>query len=159
MLAKNKPDHYLWEYTRDSLEILRQSLDLYQQGHLEFYRVTALQLRLLLCDTTRRHNQVVDISLLPRLLPDLKLARIELQTIDHTYMLLLPLQEWLAQPISVNAGPPLTIRQLIRQVCDQDGGAHVDLKPDSGLELYDQRAEGIIKIARVVVSACDGLEL
>jgi hypothetical protein len=157
-LAKNKPDSSLRPYARDSLEILRQSLNLYQKGHYEFYRVAALQLRLLLCDTTRRHNQIVNISLLPRLLPDLKLAQIQMQRANAPD-LLLPLQDWLSQSLTLEINHPVTIRQVIRLVCDQDGGAHVDLKPDLGLELFDQRAEWIIKIARVVVSACNGCKL
>jgi hypothetical protein len=151
MLAKSKPNTSLQTYARDSLEILRQSVHLYQQGHIEFYRVAALQLRLLLCDTTRRHNQTVDISLLPRLVPGLKLARIGMKGINTPDLPLLALQEWLSQPLPLETNLPITIRQLIRQVCDQDGGAHVDIKPNSGLEKLNQPAEWIMCIARVVV--------
>jgi hypothetical protein len=158
-LAKSKPNPSLQTYVRDSLEILRQSVDLYQQGHIEFYRVAALQLRLLLCDTTRRHNQIVDISLLPRLVPGLKLAPIGMKGINNPDLPLLTLQEWLSQPLPLDTGLPITIRQLIRQVCDQDGGAHVDLKPDARLAQFNQRAEWIIHIARVLVSGFDGCEM
>ncbi len=149
----------LQTYARDSLEILRQSVHLYQQGHIEFYRVAALQLRLLLCDTTHRHNQVVDIALLSRLAPGLKLARLDSKTLSDSNLPPLPLQEWLGQPLPLDKGAPLTIRQLIRQVCDQDGGAHVDSKPNSRLDLFDQRAAWIITIAQVVVSGFDGGEM
>lgn len=159
MVAKSKPNPSLQTYARDSLEILRQSVDLYQQGHIEFYRIAALQLRLLLCDTTRRHNQIVDISLLPRLTPGLKLSPIEMQSIGTPDLPLLTLQEWLSQPLPLETNPPVTIRQLIRQVCDQDGGAHVDMKPDTGLAQLNQRAHWIMNIARGVVSGFDGCEM
>jgi hypothetical protein len=158
-LANHKPDPDLQSYARDSLEILRQSIDLYQQGQQEFYRVAALQLRLLLCDTTRRHNQIIDISLLPRLVPDLKLGQIGTDGIIDPNLPQLPLQAWLSRPLPMKTDLVFTFRQLIRQVCDQDGGAHVDIKPESGLDLLDQRAEWIITIGRVVVSACNGYEL
>ena len=61
------------QYGQDALKILRTSLNLMDQGQPEFYRVAALQLRLLLCDTTRRHGRSVDISLASRLWPDLRL--------------------------------------------------------------------------------------
>jgi hypothetical protein len=158
-LPKSKPNTSLQTYARDSLEILRQSVDLYQQGHIEFYRVAALQLRLLLCDTTHRHNQIVDIALLPRLAPGLKLAKIGMKGINNPDLPLLTLRDWLSQPLPLETNPPVTIRQLIRQVCDQDGGAHVDLKPDSGLEELTQPAEWIICIAQVVVSGLYGYEM
>jgi hypothetical protein len=125
-------------YGRDVLQILLTSLDLSRRGRPEFYRVAALQLRLLLCDTTRRHGEVVNVSLLPRLLPDLRLAPLEPDGTFNRLASPLPLDVWLDQPIpafmmSSTAAPPaagssggLTIRYLIRWVCDQDGGAHVD---------------------------------
>ncbi|MBE3142782.1 MAG: hypothetical protein IMZ61_02520, partial [Planctomycetes bacterium] len=113
----------------------------------------------LLCDTTHRHNQVVDIALLSRLAPGLKLARLDSKTLSDSNLPPLPLQEWLGQPLPLDKGAPLTIRQLIRQVCDQDGGAHVDSKPNSGLEQLTQRAEWIIHIAQVVVSGFYGCEM
>jgi hypothetical protein len=122
-------------YGRDVLQILLTSLDLSRRGRPEFYRVAALQLRLLLCDTTRRHGEVVNVSLLPRLLPDLRLAPLEPDGTFNRLASPLPLDAWLDQPVPVfmissTAAPlisgGLTIRYLIRWVCDQDGGAHVD---------------------------------
>jgi hypothetical protein len=132
----------LLAYARDSLEILRHSLQLCEQGQRPFYRVAALQLRLLLCDTTRRHNQVTDIALLPQLIPTLDLPAIS----PGEKRLLL--DDWLAQPIP---GQPLSVRQLIRRVCDQDGGAHVDFKPEAGLNGLDP-AEWIQKIGEIVLN-------
>ena len=44
----------LFGYGYDARRILATSLELIEQGRPEFYRVAALELRLLLCDTTRR---------------------------------------------------------------------------------------------------------
>jgi len=138
----------LLAYARDSLEILKDSLQLCRQGRRPFYRVAALQLRLLLCDTTRRHDQVVDIAILPRVIPNLEFPSVgqgEMQ---------LPLKEWLAQPLPVQPDQRLTIRQLIRRVCDQDGGAHVDFKPEAGLEGLDA-AKWIQIIGEIVLHNVD----
>ncbi len=135
-------------YARDSLEILKHSLLLVRQGQRPFYRVAAVQLRLLLCDTTRRHNQVVDIAVLPQILPDLELAAIAPGEKR------LRLSDWLVQPIPGQADQALTVRQLIRRVCDQDGGAHVDFKPEGGLDGFDP-AEWIQTIGEIVVNAIE----
>ena len=136
----------LLAYGRDSLNILQLSLQLVQQGRRPFYRVAALQLRLLLCDTTRRHGQVIDIAVLPQLLPNLELPAV---IPDEKP---LPLKEWLAQPIPGQADQTLTVRQLIRRVCDQDGGAHVDYKPEAGLKGLDP-AGWIQIIGEIVVNS------
>jgi hypothetical protein len=137
------PRQILLAYARDSLEILRLSLQLCRQDRRPFYRVAALQLRLLLCDTTRRHGQVMDIALLPRLIPKLDLPALDPG--GHR----LPLEDWLAQPVP---GLALTVRQLIRRVCDQDGGAHVDFKPEAGLQGLDP-AQWIQTIGEIVVNS------
>ena len=136
----------LLAYGRDALNILQLSLQLVQQGRRPFYRVAALQLRLLLCDTTRRHGQVIDIAVLPRLLPNLELPAV---IPDEKP---LRLKEWLAQPIPGQADQTLTVRQLIRRVCDQDGGAHVDYKPEAGLKGLDP-AGWIQIIGEIVVNS------
>ncbi len=121
-------------YGRDALKILETSLELFEQGRAEFYRVAALQLRLLLCDTTRRHNRVVDISLARRLWPGLQLYALNPNgQFDSTLPPLL-LSEWLAQRLLPESSPAVTLRALIRRVCDQEGGAHIDLKPQAGLQ-------------------------
>ena len=103
-----------------------------------------MQLRLLLCDTTRRHNQVIDIAVLPQLIPNLELPEL------GPGRKKLPLKDWLAQPVPAQPDQALTIRQLIRRVCDQDGGAHVDIKPEAGLVGLNP-AEWIQKIGEIVV--------
>ncbi len=121
-------------YARDALKILEISLELACRGRPEFYRVAALQLRLLLCDTTRRHNRVVDISLARRLWPQLRLYALNPQGVFDPSLDPLPLSGWLAQRLPLVAAPAVTLRALIRRVCDQEGGAHVDLKPQAGLQ-------------------------
>lgn len=143
-----RPRDILLAYGRDALRILRDSLLLIQQGQRPFYRVAAVQLRLLLCDTTRRHNRVVDIAVLPQIIPDL-----DLPALGPGGKRLL-LNDWLAQPIPGLADQALTVRQLIRRVCDQDGGAHVDFKPEAGLDGLDP-AGWIQTIGEIVVNSVE----
>lgn len=117
-------------YARDSLAILRASLRLARTTRPAFYRVAALQLRLLLCDTTRRHGKIVDMALAPRLCLDLQLPQLN-ETRAVTGSPRLSLQAWLAQPLP--GFPSITVRELIRRVCDQEGGAHVDPHREAGL--------------------------
>ena len=139
-------------YTLDALSILQHCLEL--SGDCPaFYRVAALQMRLLLCDTTRRHGQVVSIATLPRLLPDLRLPAMDAAGRPDE-RILFPLSEWLNTPISA-ASAPVTPRQLIRCVCDQDGGAHVDLKPQANLRYLpsEETALWIYRLAQILLDA------
>ena len=125
----------LQSYLEDSLHILTASLEQVENGAAPFYRVVALQLRLLLCDSSRRHNHLEDTSLAEQLFPDLALPAL---APPHAP---LPLAQWLEQP----AAAGLTVRQLIRRVCDQDGGAHVDPHPQAGLpDLPPQQIQAAI---------------
>ena len=141
-------------YLQDILTILNQSLALYHKGYGIFYRVMAVQLRMLLCDSTRRHNTIVSLSLVPRVYPALRLHFIledgtfDLETAN------LSLDDWLKQPIG--NGNPLTIRELIRRVCDQDGGAHIDPKCQAGLPEPDIAVDRIVKLSEYItrVLAC-----
>lgn len=148
----NSVDQRLMAYARDALSILSVSLDLCQKGHPEFYRVAAVQLRLLLCDTTHRHNELVDIALLPRLVPELTLPIITHDGIAIPSRFL-PLQDWLDQMISLGE-QAMTIRQLIRRVCDQDGGAHVDTRPSNPLSIVSDPAQYVIRIGELVLQYC-----
>jgi hypothetical protein len=143
------------KYGQDALKILNTSLNLIDNRQPEFYRVAALQLRLLLCDTTRRHAQMVDISLAKRLWPDLRLH--PLNALGHFDANLPPLllDDWLMQVLPGDASRSITLRQLIRRVCDQDGGAHVDLKPRAGLHRIADVSAWIYKIAAEVISALE----
>lgn len=132
--------------------ILQVSLDLAHHNHPEFYRVAALQLRLLLCDTTRRHNHIVDISLAPQVIPGLALHPLNAYGNLDLNQKALPLHDWLEQSLSLGSKPPLTIRQLIRRVCDQDGGAHVDYKPHAGIINFEGFQTHILTIGEYVVS-------
>jgi len=133
MIMPHRTRLYLQTYTSDSINILEGSLKMIRNGNPAFYKVVAVELRTLLCDSTRRHNEIVDISLASRLAPHLSLHPISQEgSFDHS-LPRLPLAEWLQQPLPASIEPPITIRELIRKVCDQEGGAHVDPKPEGRL--------------------------
>lgn len=139
-------------YLDDTLTILRASLKLAQRGEQVFYRVVALQLRILLCDSARLHNRPLELALLPRLRPHLMLHPL---TADGTFdpcAPLIPLQEWLNQVVPLKATRPHTIRQLIRQVCDRDGGAHVDVRAPLSPEAQEERVEWILRMGEYLSS-------
>ena len=138
----------LEQYLLDSLEILRTAIDQYKQGNTPFYRVAALQLRLLLCDTTRRHGKIVDISLLSRILPDLNIPALKSDKSLDQDLHPLTLKNWLEQPIPDTEASTLSIRQFIRSLCDQNGGAHVDPKPNTNQITISNRENLIITIGQ-----------
>jgi hypothetical protein len=152
-------------YTRAALRILEQNLRLYRQDEPACYRVVAVQLRLLLCDTNRIHDRLVDISLVPRIFPDLALDRIAMLTPDVETGLPrlvfrekgvpLPLQSWLAQPLPAPWGKPVSLRELIRTVCEQDGGAHVDQRSLADLRAWKERGDHIAAIGQYILSVLD----
>lgn len=109
-------------YLRDSLRILQANLELALGPEPACYRAVAGQLRLLLCDTTRRHGRIEDISLAVRCLPDLRLPPLE--GAGNTAWL--DRQAWLAQAVSLPSGETTCMKDVIRLACDRDGGAHVD---------------------------------
>lgn len=128
--AKNHPSltakkkSYLKTYLKASLSILAESIRLARESHPEFYRVVTLELRLLLCDSTRLHNEWVDISLVHQLYPNLKWSTEGWK--DGTTQMV-KIHEWLELPAMTDDPQHRTIRKLIRQICDLDGGAHVSL--------------------------------
>ncbi|NPV76656.1 MAG: hypothetical protein HPY59_09825 [Anaerolineae bacterium] len=143
-------------YLREAVGILQTSLELGRGKQPEFYRVVAAQLRLLLCDTTRRHNRMEDIALAPRAAPGWGLHPLVENRFDASRERL-PLADWLAQPLPLGRDQArLTIRRLIRQVCDQDGGAHVDLKEWDAGDL-DARREWILGIGEYVLGELEAL--
>ena len=149
----------LQSYLRDSLSILARSVNLARGEMPAFYRVAAVQLRLLLCDTTRRHGDIVNISLLPRLVPRVALHPLGERGFDHARAPI-PLAEWLEQALPLvetndhGEQEPLTVRRLIRRVCEQDGGAHVDPRPAVGLPEGEYR-EWVLRIAEEVLFTGD----
>ncbi len=140
-------------YCREALEILETAINLYRQGKYPFYRVAALQLRMLLCDATRRHGELIDISLLPQWQPDLLLPPLLPDGLPNLSIPRLALSDWLEQPLPAVSGSPLSIRIFIRRICEQDGGAHADPKPQAGLSGYPQREEWVVKLADIVLSS------
>jgi hypothetical protein len=140
----------LARYAGDALDILDHSLTLFDQGHRNFYRVAAVQLRILLCDTNFRHNKQEDIALIPELLPELLLYPVNAQGFPQPDLSPVDLKTWLDLPAGTD--PPLSVRQLIRRVCDTDGGVHVDVKPLAGLPESGNTRQWIINIARYISS-------
>ncbi len=138
----------LKQYTLDAASILKQSILLMEGGQLSFYRVAAAQLRILLCDTTFRHDQVEDISILPTLFPQMMLTPLEGSKNSGSGKPL-PLTDWLAQPAGQDL--ELTVRQMIRRICDMDGGAHVDPKPVQGIPAGTDQAKWILMISKLLL--------
>jgi hypothetical protein len=132
----------LKQYAADALDLLADSITMYEKGRTPYYRVAAMQLRLLLCDTTYRHEHREDIALLPALKSDLRLPLLgkspaQPETVD--------LQTWLESPNRLIND--LTIRQMIRRVCDTDGGAHVEIKPLAGLPRNEEVGQWVIDVS------------
>ena len=138
----------LAQYTQDAVNILDHSLQLYEEGHESFYRVVAAQLRILLCDTTFRHNKQEDIAVLPILVPGLRLHLLNENAEPLRGEAVVDLQTWLDLPAGAKTG--LTIRQLIRRVCDVDGGVHVDIKPLAGIPDQEVARQWIINIGKYI---------
>ncbi len=137
-------------YLKDSLNIIAQSLKSINSGQTFFYRVIALQLRLILCDTLRVHDEVVDISLIRRIEPNIQLHLISWDVDTVLPPKKLSLDDWLSTPIPGTKDEPITIRKLIRQVCDTDGGAHIDQR--ANLVFPPDYREWIIRLAGSVLS-------
>ena len=147
----------LAQYTQDAVNILDHSLQLYEEGHLSFYRVAAAQLRILLCDTNFKHGKQEDIAIVPILAPNIKFRLFDDTALPRMDLAEVDLQTWLDSPAGSKMG--LTLRQLIRRVCDIDGGAHVDIKPLAGLPDGDNARQWIINIGKYVSPLiCKALE-
>jgi hypothetical protein len=143
-----KSNFILHQYMRDALTILDHSIILFDAGQECFYRVAAVQLRLLLCDTNVRHGKLEEIALVPLLFPELMLLPIDPTGALRFDRLSVDLKTWLNLPVV--SGSNLTIRQLIRRVCDSDGGAHVDIKPLAGLPGMGDLHQWVINISRYI---------
>lgn len=137
----------LTAYARDALRILKDSLEHYDRGEHFYYRVMAVQLRLLLCDTVRRHDRVMSLALLPRIRTDFSLPA--LSQADGQ----LPLAAWLEQPVELRPGERMALRQLIREVCDRQGGAHVDTRRQAAVGVEGAAAEWMRWAALVVLQS------
>jgi hypothetical protein len=129
----------------ESLDVLRNNINLFHQGNLSSYRVVAAELRKLLCDGKR--------SLIPRVFSDFRPHKFQItKTLERApslaaklrvgmpgqlevksgrsrFSLLfadpleqMDLEPWLEQPF---VGPATTVRKLIRTVADKEG-VHAD---------------------------------
>lgn len=142
---------YLFLY--DSNNILKKCANLFNHGDTYFYRVIALQLRILLCDTAYRHNRVEDISLVQIIYPNAKFFPLYKNGLTDRLLPKILLSTWLNQELY--SDPTITIRNLIRLVCDQDGGAHVDIKSRSRLNKFNDYPNVICKLGNYVSSEID----
>ena len=145
----------LREYVRGAVQILRRSIEWYDGGETVFYRVMAVELRLLLCDTTRRHDEIIDLALLPRFAADLRLPVLTNAGEWDAGGQPLEIGPWLDQTVSAAGGRQISLRQLIREVCEQDGGAHVDWRRHTDLAANTGQARWIRTIAGLLVEELD----
>ncbi len=136
---------YFW----DALRIIEVSLDLIDEGQPQFYRVIAGQLRLLLCDTTRVHDKVKDTSLFSRLYPGIYLQPIGRRHQFDYDAEPIPLTKWLDQKLPIR-NSSYTIRKMIRRVCEQDGGVHVDLRENPQTASPKEIRRWIIRIGEYI---------
>ena len=58
----------------------------------------------------------------------------------------LALDAWLAQTVPLASGGTIILKEMVRRVCDQDGGAHVDPRARAGLQGMDSAPGWICKI-------------
>jgi hypothetical protein len=85
---------------------------------------------------------------MPILFPDLKLLRLSEDCRPLLSEPKIDLQTWLDSQADPDSS--LTIRQLIRRVCDIDGGAHVDIKPQAGISNQETARLWIIGIGKYI---------
>jgi hypothetical protein len=146
-----KSSQTLTDYVDDMLAILRVSIAQYHMGAHAFYRVAAAQLRMLLCDTVRLHDQPYELSLLPEVYPTLRLPAMDENGQPNPHQSDLSLADWLEQNLVFPDKHRITLKQLIRSVCDQDGGAHVDRKERAVGLAAQKRADMIIRLSEIIV--------
>lgn len=137
----------LMDYAQDAAMILHEALRQVGLCNFHFYRVAAVQLRLLLCDTARLHNRTIPTALVARLWPDLRLRSLSWENPD-----LLGLDEWLNQKMPEN---DFSVRQFIRRVCDRDGGVHVDIRSNLQLPSQTRTIDLIFRVSSIALEALD----
>ena len=149
---KAKGSHAL-TYAQDAMTILRVSLSLARASLPVFYRVAAVQLRLLLCDTVRQHGRFVNTALLPQIIPGLELFPLDTTGVVDRNRSPISLPFWLEQPLAVDGN--VSIRTFIRRVCDRHGGAHVDLRDAVLPEDIEDERHWIILLGDALSSQID----
>jgi hypothetical protein len=156
------PSTLLEEYILSALQIITTNLRLYCSGEYACYRVVAIQLQLLLCDTTRIHGRSVDTSLISGLNVEIKLPALKQAALGGRVSIdadgeRLSSSAWLSQALTLPGGEALTLRQFIRVICEQDGGAHVDLRPEKGMRGWPERADHIAVLGECVLLELGGI--
>jgi hypothetical protein len=128
------------------MTLMSELVSQYKAGKLLFYRPVAVLLRMLCCDTTRRHGQVLSIALIPQIFPDLLFPALEQPDT------VIPLETWLKQEVGQKKTGSIPLQELIRLVVDRGAGAHYDPAPgfQSAFEEYAQQT--IIRAAENILS-------
>jgi len=129
---------------KEAMRILEYSVLLVKFFEIEeFNKVIAGQLRLILCDTSKKGKEIIDNSLIRRIQPNPKLFQVnELSNLSEGMSGFfpgemfnydkptIPLKVWLEQVIlSLNLQgkkQDVTIRDFIKFAANKSGGAHVD---------------------------------
>ncbi|HWQ04397.1 MAG TPA: hypothetical protein VN452_03485 [Longilinea sp.] len=137
----------LLDYAQDAALILHEALQRIDFCQFYFYRVAAVQLRLLLCDTARLHDRSIPTALSARLWPELRLRPLEKSNPG-----LFGLNEWLDQKMPESE---FSIRQFIRRIGDQDGGVHVDIRKNRQLPDQKRTINWIFIVSSIVLEALD----
>ncbi|MDP3149350.1 MAG: hypothetical protein Q8N83_09515 [Ignavibacteria bacterium] len=145
LVPSEKSSEQLRHELIDSVKILKSSIQLYDEGQKEFFKIISGQLRLLLCDT----NKNKDNSLVNKVFFNFELHPLSFQipeekpgmtilfamsgtlTSNSTRIFdifdltaaKIPLEKWLEQKIFDTT---VSLRGLIKSVADKLGGAHVD---------------------------------
>lgn len=158
----------LKERLEESIGLLEMSCFMFDALAIKsFALVIAIQLRVLLCDTWNGE----DISLLPKLMTELKLSPV---TNDYLYpepnskndKLINPsnlfnksgepinLEQWLNQEVIFgNWGRPVTLRNLIKFYANKHGGAHVvDSLTESEMVSVMMADQYLLNIAYYLIS-------
>lgn len=148
--AKDKEQPWYLQRVENALAVLADSLVLIHQGKTQFIPVIAGQLRMLLCDTTRIHDRMVDVSLLKRVMPDLNLGMLNANGEFECTAQSMSLQDWLNQTVQLNH-KEVTILHLIRQVSDERGGVHADFQKSRNADEISETT-WIIQIAEHLLS-------
>ncbi|RPJ97276.1 hypothetical protein CW357_01010 [Rummeliibacillus sp. TYF005] len=151
----------------EAMKILEYSIMMVEFFELEeFNNVIAAQLRLILCDTSKRGSKIIDNSLIRKIQPNPQLHQIkELVnlTVDGNSFVpdelfdyekpRIPLSDWLNQVIlSItlqNKKQDITIFDFIKHSANKSGGAHVDASLEEKAFIVDVHSKRVLcNIAR-----------
>jgi len=96
---------------------------------------------------------IITWTLFSKILPDLKLCEIDGSGYPRSDRASLSIKEWLQQKIILDQSSPMTIREFIRQIYDQDGGAHYDPKYNRAFDQSNTYRQTIAKLGSYLIQA------